>query len=284
MIPLPVLRWVGAIGIPLGLVSLLHLLSDDNFFAVRWFNQYVQLLDGYMRELYLKGSARTIAIGQLVGIIAVTIAGVAVGLPYWWAFAVLIVAAPIAQFISKKKKRLEKLELQVDGFLLAYANTLKSVPNPSAALFGVVGVLQNPIRQEIDRALREIRVGSTLERALTDMAARVRSRTLDNGLSAIHIGLQVGGNLPQVLATTAGVMREMQRLDGVVRTKTASGRSQIKVLVCFPFALMWVFNWISPGYFDPLGASYVGYIVSAAAFAFWIASIVSARKIMQVDI
>jgi tight adherence protein B len=284
VIPLPFLRWVGAVGVPIGLISVLSLFSDENFIVVRWFNQYLAFLDGYIQSLYLKVSAKAIAIPQIIALAVICIAGAMDKLPYWWAFATVAVIAPFALLMKQKSTYTTKLEMQVDGFVLAYANTLKSIPNPSAAMFAVVNVLQNPLKQEIDRALREMRVGSTLERALTDMSARVKNRTLDNALSAIFIGTQVGGNLPQVLATTAGVLREMQRLDGVVRTKTAQGRSQLKVLVVFPFGLMWVFSFVSPGYFDPLQSSFVGYIISGIAFAFWVASIAAARKILQVDI
>jgi hypothetical protein len=81
------------------------------------------------------------------------------------------------------------------------------------------------MRQEVDLALKEMKVGSTLDQALLHMAARVGSRQLDSALSSILIGRQVGGNLPRVLETTAGTLREMRRLEGVVRTKTAGARA-----------------------------------------------------------
>ena len=43
-------------------------------------------------------------------------------------------------------------------------------------------------------------------------------------------GRQVGGNLPKVLETTAHTLREMKRLEGVIRTKTADGRMQLWVI------------------------------------------------------
>ena len=41
---------------------------------------------------------------------------------------------------------------------------------------------------------------------------------------------------------------------------------------------------VSPGYFEPLTSSVVGYILVIIASLFWIASLVVARKILAVDI
>jgi tight adherence protein B len=148
----------------------------------------------------------------------------------------------------------------------------------------VVPILQNPTKQEIERVVKEMRVGNTLEQALVNMSARIRSRSVDAALSAVLIGLQVGGNLPVVLETTAATIREMNRLEGVVRTKTSEGRAQLIVLVVFPFGIVSMFNWVQPGYFDPLQQSFVGYIVITIAVFFWVAALLVARKILTVDI
>ena len=98
--------------------------------------------------------------------------------------------------------------------------------------------------------MRLLRVGATLDQALLNIAARVGSKQLDNALSAVLIGRQVGGNLPKVLETTAAAIREMARLEGVVRTKTAEGKAQLWVLGALPMVLMLALNTMQPGYFD----------------------------------
>src|SRR5688572_16251734 len=116
------------------------------------------------------------------------------------------------------------------------------------------------------------------------MAARVGSRQLDSALSAILIGRQVGGNLPKVLETTASTLREMRRLEGVVRTKTAEGKAQLWVIALMPFAMLGGLNQLWPGYFAPLTSSIVGYIISTICATCWITSLVLARKVLNVDI
>jgi len=115
------------------------------------------------------------------------------------------------------------------------------------------------------------------------MASRIGSRGVDSALSAILIGRQVGGNLPKVLESTAASIREMQRLEGVLRTKTAEGKAQLWVIGALPAGLIFVLNFFNPGYFDPLKESVTGYLIAGIAGGMWMAALFLARKILAVD-
>jgi tight adherence protein B len=129
-----------------------------------------------------------------------------------------------------------------------------------------------------------MRLGSSLDQSLLHMAGRVGSRQFDTALSAVLIGRQLGGNLPQILDTTASTFREMSRLEGFVRSKTAEGKAQLFVLAVFPFAMVYALNALQPGYFNELSSGIIGYIVAILAGVFWISSLVVARKVLTVDI
>jgi tight adherence protein B len=138
--------------------------------------------------------------------------------------------------------------------------------------------------EELHLALKEMRLGNTLDQALLNMAGRIQSLQLDAALSGILIGRQVGGDLAKILETTADTLREMARLQGVVRAKTAEGKAQLGVLAAFPAVILFLFDTVSPGYFAPLSGSFVGYLIVIVAVAFWIASLVLARKVLSVDV
>jgi tight adherence protein B len=183
-----------------------------------------------------------------------------------------------------RRRRVLAIEAQIDGFLLALANALKATPSLGDAFRSVGTLLPDPLREDIATAVKEMRFGATLEQALTLMASRVNSRQLDSALSAVLIGRQVGGNLPKILEATANSLREMARLEGVVRTKTAEGKMQLWVLALFPAFIVLALNGVSPGYFDPLTHSFVGYVCTTVAALFWVASLVVARKVLAVDL
>jgi tight adherence protein B len=246
--------------------------------------RYVWHLDGMLRMLFRPEIGRRIAILQCVGIGAVIIAHLVSPVPRWWLVVLLIAISPELYLRRERKERIDRLEKQVDGFIISLANSLKTVPSPAAALQATASILQQPTRQEIEYVLKGMRVGSTLEEGLLAMSARVRSPWLDVAFSAVLIGLRVGGNLPVVLERTAMTIREMNRLLGVVRAKTGEGRMQLWVLAAFPLLIVFGFNAAQKGYFDPLRDSLIGQVAVGGAALLWIASLLLARKVLSVDV
>jgi len=207
-----------------------------------------------------------------------------VEIPFWYAFVIGIAVIPAWYIEQMRQRRIAALEAQLDGFLTALANALKSIPSIGSAFTSIQPLLQPPMKDEVDLALKEMRVGSTLDQALLNMAGRIGSRQLDSALSAIVIGKQIGGDLPRILETTASTMREMARLEGVVKSKTAEGKAQMWVLAVFPFMMALALNSVKEHYFEPLSSSIIGYVAAFAAGFFWLCSLILARKVLAVDV
>lgn len=258
--------------------------ADQSGPVYRYAARYTASLERKLRPMFIFTPGRHIAWGQCGAAFVLVAAHVLLTIDFWWMGLVLIAMGPTLYIEYMRRERVLKLEEQLDNFILALANALKTTPSIGAAFNSVAAVISNPIQQEVDLAIKEMKVGSTLEQALLHMAARVGSRQLDSALSAILIGRQVGGNLPKVLETTATTLREMRRLEGVIRTKTAEAKMQLWVIALMPFGLLFGLNYIWPAYFAPLTASITGYIISIVCTAFWVSSIVLARKVLNVDI
>lgn len=258
--------------------------ADQDGPAYRYWIRYTSMIERKLRPMFIFTPGRVIAVGQLIAVVLILVVVINVDVPFWWMLLVLTIAGPILQIEQMRRKRIEQIEFQIDGFMLALANALKAIPSISAAFQSVAPVIQPPIQQEVELAIKEMKVGSTLDQALLHMASRIGSRSVDSALSAILIGRQVGGNLPKVLETTAASLREMQRLEGVVRTKTAEGKAQLWVIGLLPFGFMLVLNYFTPGYFDPLKQSITGYMIAGIAGVMWVSALFLARKILAVDI
>jgi len=280
----PVLKYGGIALVVIGVGWMVYAVLFGDTIFTRYYRKYTNHIDRNLKLLFLEGSGDKIVAGQLIGVLVLSAAGIWLDLPYWYAMVGFAAALPILYLRQKRQEHIKKIEAQVDGFILGFANSLKTVPSPSAALTALYPVLITPTKLEIERVLKEMRVGSTLEQGLLNMSSRLRSPNIDSALSAVLVGLQVGGNLPTVLENTALTIREMNRLDGVVKTKTSEAKAQLWVLALFPFFIMFAFNAIEEGYFDPLQSSLVGYIVTTIATLLWMASLLSARKILAVDI
>lgn len=278
-------KWSGIVLISLGIaIGTWSLLADPQSMVRRYWVRYLAHLDRKLRSMFIWTPAKYIAYAQLGAVFAVLLGYVSFGLPLWYVWLGLIAASPYYYIERMRRKRVEQIEEQLDGFLVGLANALKSIPSISAAFVSVQPILRAPLRDEVELAIKEMRVGSTLEQALLNMAGRVGSRQLDSALSAIVIGRQIGGNLPDILETTANTLREMARLEGVVKTKTAEGKAQMWVMAAFPFVMIVALDAVSEGYFAPLEASVAGYIIAFFAGGFWLASLLVARKVLSVDI
>lgn len=284
-VPLSWLVVASVVLFAVGLVVATYLVADDpDGLPRRYFTRYVAHLERKLRLMFVWTRGETIAIGQGVAVVVILAATLALHLTGGWILALVALAVPSVVIERMRQKRIEAIEAQLDGFLIALANALKSTPSIGDAFQSVQTLVAPPLRQEVELAVKEMRLGSTLDQTLLNMAGRVGSKQLDSALSAVLIGRQIGGNLPKILETTAATMREMARLEGVLRTKTAEGRAQMWVLALVPFLLTWALNALSEGYFEPLTQSVVGYVVAFAAAGFWLASLVVARHVLRVDL
>jgi tight adherence protein B len=250
----------------------------------RYYRRYTAHLDRQLRSIFVPGSGHRIALGQLAALFLTAALGLCLDVEYWYVLLALPAILPPVYLARKRAEHVRRLEGQADALVLGLANALKTVPSPSAAMASLAPVLPIPMRLEIDRLLKEMRVGSTLEQALLNLSARVKSPDLDTALSSLLIGLQVGGNLPVVLENTAATIREMARLQGVVRTKTSEARAQLWVLALFPFLICYAFAQLDPDYFTPLQRTFIGTLITAVSVILWMASLMAARRILKVDI
>jgi len=283
-IPGAVLKYGGILCMAIGFSWTVYAVLFGDTILTRYYREYTSSLDRNLRLLFLKGSGSKIAAGQAVAVLVLPTVFYYLEVPFWYVSVVLAAIGPTIYLRQKRQEHIKAVEAQVDGFILGFANSLKTVPSPAAALGALAPVLVPPTKLEIERVLKEMLVGSTLEQGLLNMSSRLRSPNIDSALSAVLVGLQVGGNLPTVLENTALTIREMNRLDGVVKTKTSEAKAQLWVLALFPFGIMFGFNSVEEGYFEPLQGNLTGYIVTTIATMLWMASLLSARKILKVDI
>jgi tight adherence protein B len=250
----------------------------------RAFSAYVARLDRDLDLLFRPRRGRRIALTQAGVMLGLATLGVATGL--WPLGAALIVAALAPRLWLRRavaRKRGE-IEQRLPALARTLANSLRATPNLVAAIEQTERLCPPGLDRELELVLEEMHVGSTLEPALLRMGARVRSNDLDAILTAILITRQVGGHLPEVLETLAASLREMARLAGVLRTKTAEGRIQFLVVALVPPVLVLFFGKLRPGHFEPLFASHTGLVVCVVAALLWLGSVLLARKVLAVQL
>jgi tight adherence protein B len=280
------LKWGGILLVFMGLmIGAWGATADNQSPLMRYWQRYCTSLERKLRLMFIWTPGAHIALGQVAAAVAMIAIHVVVGLnPYIYFILGAIIFGPAWHIERLRQKRVAMLEDQIDGFLTALANALKATPSVANSFMSIGLLLPSPIKEEVELCVKEMKVGSTLDQALLNWGGRIGSRQLDTALSAVLIGRQLGGDLPRILETTANTMREMLRLEGVVKSKTAEGKAQLWVLGLFPFIFAAVLSWMEEGFYDPLKKPIAGWAIAATAGVCWVVSLVWARKVLQVDI
>jgi len=257
---------------------------DPSSLPYRLWSTYEAYLERKLRQMFMSTDGRAIIWGQLFASCVCLSCALLFSQKLLYLGLLPVIAGPALYIEQLRRQRVRAIEAKIDGFILALANALKATPSIGNALAYTQPLLAPPLDAEVGLALKEMRLGNTVDQALLSMAGRVRSTQLDAALSGLLIGRQVGGDLPKILERTAATLREMARLQGVVRSKTAEGKAQVTVLAVFPAFILLLFDTVSRGYFDPLTASIFGWSVIVISLALWLGSVVVARKVLAVDI
>lgn len=265
-------------------VGLAVLVLDPRSELRRAWGRYEALLEAQCRFLLIQRSGASIARLQLLGI------GVVPILAFVLDDAILILLIPpialAPYFILKQRsaERVLRVEEQLDPWLLMLSNALKASPSLGEAVANSAKLMRPPMSEELDLALKEMKLGTPLDQAILNMSTRVGSQSLSSALATILVGRQTGGDLPKILEESSATLREMARLEGVVRTKTAEGKTQAYVLGVIPFVLIGAIHLVDEHWLEPLGETTLGFVIIGGAAILWVGAIFLARRILAVDI
>jgi tight adherence protein B len=192
--------------------------------------------------------------------------------------------APAFYVRYRKRKRLNKLESQLEEALSMVASSLKAGFGLLQSLEVAAQQVKHPLSTELRRTLHDINVGSSTEDALLALNERASSYDLEIVITAILIQRTVGGNLAEILDTVAHTMRERVRLRGHIRSVTAQQRATGYILGGLPLAIMGVLSLVASGYMAPLFTTIAGQVTLAAAGMMELIGILLIQRILAIEV
>jgi tight adherence protein B len=184
----------------------------------------------------------------------------------------------------RKRKRLNKLESQLEEALTLSANSLKAGFGLLQSLELAAQQLEHPISTELRRTLHDINVGSSTEDALLALSERAASYDLDIVITAILIQRSVGGNLAEILETVAHTMRERARIRGHVKAVTSQQRLTGYILGVLPIAVMGLLFLVAREYMSPLFTTLAGQVLLVGAGLLELMGILLIRRILAIEV
>ncbi|MGH1459072.1 MAG: type II secretion system F family protein [Paracoccaceae bacterium] len=177
------------------------------------------------------GTETSVPVRALVGV------GMGVGGVYMWVS-------------MKANKRISMIEEQLPDAVELMVRSLR-VGHPFASAISIVAKeVGDPLASEFGFIADEAAYGRDMGEALKDMAERIDMQDLRFLAVAVTIQQQSGGNLAEILAGLAKVIRARFRLFRRVKAITAEAKWSGKFLSAFPIVALIVINILDPHYYD----------------------------------
>ncbi len=191
-------------------------------------------------------------------------------------------AIPPLYVRHSRRKRLMAFEKQLSDAIVSMSNCLKSGLTFQQGMQNVAEQMSEPISREFARVLREMQLGSTSERALTNLTRRVPSADVKLMVTAILISQQVGGNLSAVLDNIAQTVQDRLKVKEDIHTITSTGRMSGTVIGFLPIGIGIMLMLIDPNYMQMFFETPEGRAMLLAAAALEFLGYLLIRKIVSV--
>ena len=177
---------------------------------------------------------------------------------------------PAMLALRRRRRRLARMEQQLPDALDLLCRALRAGHALPSALRMAADDGAAPLAAEFRLLVDEVGYGAALPDALRRMALRNPGGDIGCFVVAVLIQRDTGGNLAELLAGIATLVRERQKLRGQVRVATAEARLSAWILGLLPFALAVALHVAHPGFIallwtDPVGRRLLGVVLALLA-------------------
>jgi tight adherence protein B len=188
----------------------------------------------------------------------------------------------LVKYYSRKRVRMFNEQL-VDA-LQNMSNALKAGLSLQQAMGTIAQDFQPPISQEFGLALKEIKLGVSVEDALKNMGERVKCEDLDLFITSTLIAKTMGGNLSEMFENIANTIRQRFKIEGRIKALTAQGKLQGLIIGIMPIVLWFIMDWMRPDLMEPMLKHWFGYALIGAILFMEIIGAIIIKRIVDIDV
>ena len=238
-------------------------------FGTRWFakrqNQAASAAKTNLEEMFIFTDAdRIMAINVLAVILLPVLAWIVTGNLIMVGICVVIAfMAPRYILRQLAQRRLRQFEEQLPDALLMVTGALRAGASLPVALDSVASEGKQPIAQEFELMLREMRLGLDMGVALERLEKRVPLIDLAMVTAGMALSREVGANLAETLESISKTIRAKLLMEGKIRSLTAQGKMQGLVMSGLPIFLILILNVMEPEAMAPLFNVWYGWVTLA---------------------
>ncbi len=176
----------------------------------------------------------------------------------WLAATIGLIAGPLTVVLYltiARRRRIDRFTAQLPDALNIIVRSLR-IGHPFVSAIGLAArEMRDPIAAELAMTAEEIGFGQDVTTAVVNLHRRVGQDDLLFLVTAVSVQSQTGGNLAEVLARLATLMRQRSTLQLKVRALSAEGRLSAWFLSAMPFILYGAVRLLSKDYFGELAGS-----------------------------
>ena len=179
-------------------------------------------------------------------------------LPQWLAAGIGLIVAPalVGLYLSiTRRRRIERFAQQLPDSLDIIVRGLRVGHPFSSAIELVAREMRDPIGSELGITADEMTFGQDVVTAVSNLYRRVGQEDLVFLAIAVSVQSQTGGNLADVLARLATLMRERVTMRLKIKALSAEGRLSGWFLSVMPFILFGAIQLVATDYFGGLKGS-----------------------------
>lgn len=272
--------------------EIIDIMRKSMLSEVPWLNRMllsIRWTDKLSRMIEQSGTESTLGVFILLSIVLAS-GGFVIGL---WVASNALLSLMIAFFLGifpflyiylKKKRRMEKFQRQLPDALDLIARALKAGHAFTGGLKMVGDELGEPVGTEFEKTLHEINFGSGIPEALKGLTHRVDCPDLRFFIISVIIQRETGGNLAEILAKIAYLIRERFKLQNRVQVLSAEGKLSAIILIAIPFVIALALSVLNPVYIKTLFIDPVGKALVAFALLMMAIGIVVMKRMIQIKV
>ena len=182
------------------------------------------------------------------------------------------------------KKLQEAFEARILDLTVGLANGLRAGEALPAALESISGRIASPMKEELQTAIREYRLGLELPEALARLAERMPCEDLHLLVAAIRLTMQTGGSLADVLSQMVDTIRQRKEFQEKLASMTAQGRFEAVAMSLAPLFVFVILYAINPPLMAPMIATWQGWAAIGTTAVMTAAGFWSINKIVTIEV
>jgi len=194
------------------------------------------------------------------------------------------VAGVFVWISNKASKRMAMIEEQLPEAVELMVRSLRVGHPFSSAIAIVAKEVADPLGSEMGVISDEAAYGRDMGECLKAMAERLDMQDMRFLAVAVTIQQQSGGNLAEILAGLAKVIRSRFRLFRRVKAITAEAKWSGKLLSAFPIMALIAINVIQPNYFDEVMGTPVFIPACLVVAAFLVTNLIVMRALVNIKV